>query len=116
MDLRQLAERDLSKTIEADGQEFIFTNHNGVDYTVKGIVNDIGYVLDEMGQEVASRRIVATWRLSHLITDGKYILPDNGWKVTYKDLLGNNVEGYITQVEPDRQLGIGKVYLSLDLS
>ena len=116
MNLKSLAEHDLSLTMETDGQEFTFTDNDNVDHTVKGRVNDIGFATDAMGAEIASRSMTATWRMSSLVKDGEYILPDNGWKVTFKDLLGNDATGYVTRVEPDRSIGVGRVYLSVDLS
>lgn len=116
MNLRAIAEKDLSCTLEGDGQEITISAPDGTDYAVKGIVNDIGFATDAMGQQIAARNICCMWRLSSLSDNGRYILPDNGWKVTYTDLMGNVVCGYVTRVEPDQHIGVGRVYLSLDLS
>ncbi len=117
MDLRLLAEKDLSMTLEADGQEFILTDSNGVDYVVKGKINDIGFATDSMGQQIATRTINANWRLKKLVdADGAYILPENGWIVTWTNLQGVEQKGYVTRCEPDSHLGLGRAYISLDLS
>lgn len=125
MNLRALAESDLSITLEdADNGgacSFTFvppdnsTEPEAV-YSVSGFVGDIGYLMTTEGVPVAGRTVCATWRLSSMKdANENIVLPKRGWQVLYTDLFGTQWALYVTRVEPDRTVGIGRVYLSLSL-
>lgn len=119
MDLRMLAESDLAFTLESkdsDIQEFVFTDPTGHNYSVTGHLNDIGFGYDSLGNQVATRSICIMWRLSRMMQDGHYVEPSNGWKVSWLNLIHQLEYGFVTRYEPDRTLGIGRVYLSLDFA
>lgn len=120
MNLQQLAESDLAITLEAmdvaGGCNLIFTTPDGINFEGFGVVNDIGFGFDSLGNQIATRSICAMWRMSSFMSEGKYIEPSNGWKLTWENLLGEPETGYVTRFEPDRTLGIGRVYVNLDLT
>lgn len=119
MNLRALAEKDLALTLENSGEgwEICFTDPEGESYKVLGRVGDIGFGYDTDGNAIAARVVQATWRLSKMITEsGKYLIPGRGWACSWKDLSGKAWNAFVTRCEPDRTLGVGRVWLSFDLS
>jgi hypothetical protein len=123
MNLRALAEEDLAFTLEDVDNggaclfSFVAPTNPATEYEVSGFVGDIGFLLSTEGIPVAGRTVCATWRLSSMKDDnGNIILPKRGWQVLYTDLSGADWALYVTRVEPDRTVGIGRVYLSLNLT
>lgn len=121
MNLRQLAEKDLFTTLEdAENGAAVsvkITDVSGRQYQINAIIGDIGYLLDTDGNAIAGRCVTAAWRLSSLVDNsGKQIEPGRGWRVTYSDLSGREWTLFVTRFEPDRTIGVGRVFLSLDLS
>lgn len=117
MNLRELAEKDLQMTIEPPGSQVLtFTSPLGDEFTVSGKVNDIGYGYDSLGNQIATRSISACWRLSSMKQNGSYVEPCIGWQVAWQNLLDHTEIAYVTRFEPDRTMGIGRVYLSLDMA
>lgn len=120
MNLQQLSESDLAITLEAmdigGGCRLVFTDPAGNDFEGFGVVNDIGFGFDSLGNQIATRSVCAMWRMSSFTSAGRYVEPTNGWKLTWSNLLGETECGYITRFEPDRTMGIGRVYINLDLS
>ncbi len=120
MNLRALAERDLAKTLEDSENggacEMLFVDPaEENEYTVRGRVGDIGFMFDTDGNPIAGRCVCATWRLKSMMTAEKYVEPGRGWALQYTDLSARVWRLYVTRFEPDRTLGIGRVFLSLDL-
>jgi len=128
MNLRALAESDLEHTLEdvENGGACTFTfvppetstesETEETSYEVSGFVGDIGYLMTTEGVPVAGRTICAVWRLSSMKdANENIVLPKRGWQVLYTDLSGTQWALYVTRVEPDRTVGIGRVYLSLSL-
>lgn len=118
MNIRVLAEKDLGLTLENSGEalEIYFTDTEGESYKVLGRVGDIGFGYDTDGNTISTRVVQATWRLSSMMTDGKYLIPGRGWSCNWKDLSGKSWDAFVTRCEPDRTLGVGRVWLSFDLS
>lgn len=118
MNIRALAEKDLALTLENNGEgwEICFTDPEGESYKVRGRVGDIGFGYDTEGNSIAARVVQATWRLSSMMLEGKYLIPSRGWTCNWKDLSGKAWSAYVTRCEPDRTLGVGRVWLSFDLS
>ena len=118
MNLRVLAEKDLAMTLEnfGEGVEIYFTDPAGESFKVLGRVGDIGFGYDTDGNTISSRVVQATWRLSSMMRDGKYLIPGRGWACDWKDLSGKAWCAFVTRCEPDRTLGVGRVWLSFDLS
>lgn len=118
MNIRALAEKDLRLTLECNGEstDIHFKNPEGKSYKVCGRVGDIGYGYDTEGNTIATRVVQATWRLSSMMLNGKYLVPGRGWSCSWKDLSDKAWDAYVIRCEPDRTLGVGRVWLSFDLS
>ena len=122
MNLRELAEQDLSFTLEdsvsGSACEITFTDPSGNEHKVNGWFNDIGFSYDTDGNAVATRSVCVMWRLSKLLNGTEYLIPGSkrGWSFSYSDFSGKQWECAITRVEPDRTLGIGRCWGSFDLS
>lgn len=121
MNLRALAESDLALTLEdgafGSATEITFIDPVGNETKVSGWVNDIGFGYDTDGVAVSTRTVCIMWRLSSFVNQAGYIIPSKqGWQCSYKDLSGKEWVCAITRVEPDRTLGVGRAWLSFDLS
>lgn len=118
MNIRALAEKDLSFTLENNGEstEICFFDPEGEIYKVFGRVGDIGLSYDTEGNAVSGRVVCANWRLSAMTVNGKYLIPGRGWACKWKDLSGKAWSAYVTRCEPDRTMGVGRVWLSFDFS
>lgn len=120
MNLRELAEKDLSFTLESDEYgsacDVMFIAPDGNEYEVSGWVNDIGFGYDTDGVAVATRTVCVMWRMSSMMNNNAYVIPGRGWECHFTDLSGKEWTCAITRCEPDRTLGIGRCWLSLDLS
>lgn len=117
MNLRVLAEKDLAMTLEnfGDGVEITFTDLNDNEYKVYGRVGDIGFGYDTDGNQISTRVVQATWRLSKMVSEsGQYLIPSRGWACDWTDLSGKSWSAFVTRCEPDRTIGIGRVWLSFD--
>ena len=94
MGLRELALADTAITLEsADGGTAAFTlsDNNG-------------------------RTVWASFRSDRVTIDGKAREPERGWSFSYTDLTGKKWDLKVLYSEPDRTLGITKIYLVLNLS
>ena len=119
MGLRELARRDALKTIEgkqAGNTVFTIDDLSGHSWEITGFVGDIGYSFDTDGNKIAGRTVCASFLQSRVKINGKIVTPAPGWKLTYKDLDGNEQKSRITFAEPDRTIGIVRVVVNLDLS
>lgn len=119
MGLRELALADTAITLEsADGGTAAFTlsNNNGHSWSITGIVGDIGFLVDTDGNAVAGRTVWASFRSDRVTIDGKAREPERGWSFSYTDLTGKKWDLKVLYSEPDRTLGITKIYLVLNLS
>lgn len=118
MNLRVLAEKDLAMTLEnfGEGVEITFTDLKENEHKVFGRVGDIGFGYDTDGNQISTRVVQATWRLSKMVSESEqYLIPNRGWACSWVDLSGKRWNAYVTRCEPDRTLGIGRVWLSFDL-
>lgn len=120
MDLRELAETDLSQTLEEDGQTVTVTSPEGHTATVSGTVNDINLLIDpETGVPVNGRNINASLRLSTLRAEGMGIPKGVGdtqrlpWVLEYTPSTGVAIRTKVLAATPDRTLGT--VLLRLEL-
>jgi len=118
MNIRALAEKDLGLTLENSGEgvKICFTSPKDESYEVYGRVGDIGFGYDTDGNKISTRVVQVTWRLSSMMNNNKYVLPGRGWACTWSDLSGQDWSAYVTNFEPDRTLGVGRAWLSFDLS
>lgn len=118
MNIRALAEKDLALTLEnnGEGQKFYLIDLDGTSHEVFGKVGDIGFSYDTEGNTIAARTAYANWRLSSMMANGKYLIPGRGWSCKWKDLSGVEWLAYVTYPHIDRTLGVGRVWLSFDLS
>lgn len=118
MNLRVLAEKDLAMTLEnfGEGVEITFTDLKDEFHKVHGRVGDIGYSYDAEGNQISARTVQATWRLSSMMEDGKYLIPGRGWSCEWKDISGKSWTAWVVKCDPDRTLGVGRIWLSFDFS
>lgn len=119
MGLRELARRDALHTIEgtqAGNTVFSLSDNNGHSWEITGLVGDIGFAFDTEGNRVVGRTVFASFLASRVKIDNKTVSPAHGWKIAYTDINGERQEGSVLFSEPDRTIGITRVYLSLDMS
>ena len=79
-------------------------------------MGDIGYSVDTEGNRVAGRTVCASFLTSRVKINGKIVTPVPGWKLVYRNLDGETQESNVVFAEPDRTIGVVRVYLSLDMS
>ena len=79
-------------------------------------MGDIGYSVDTEGNRVAGRTVCASFLASRVKINGKTVTPAPGWKLVYRNLDGKTQESNVVFAEPDRTIGVVRVYLSLDMS
>lgn len=119
MGLRELAQKDAAHTIEgkqAGNTVFTLSDKAGHSWEITGFVGDIGYSVDTEGNRVAGRTVCASFLASRVKIDGKTVTPAPGWKLVYRNLDGETQESNVVFAEPDRTIGVVRVYLSLDMS
>ena len=119
MGLRELALADTAVTLEsADGGTATFTlsDNKGNSFSLTGIVGDIGFLIDTEGNAVAGRTVWASFRSDRVKIGGLVREPERGWSFSYADMSGKVWNLFVLYSEPDRTLGITKIYLVLDLS
>ena len=117
MNIRELAEKDLSFTLEnanVSGSRFVLSDKKGNHFNLTGAVGDIGYLLNTDGVPVQGRTITVSYRLSSLAMYTKET-PQKGWTVLLRDLSGAEYRLYVVRYEPDRTIGIGRLLLSVQL-
>lgn len=120
MNLNALAESDLALTLEDTengfAREFVLINNTGTAYHLAGIVNDIGLTFDTEGNPISGREITISLRMSKLTdVNGDYIRPGRGWRAEIvSDVTGKKYTAYIFDFKPDRRLGVGLLFLSLE--
>jgi hypothetical protein len=119
VNLRALSEADLADTLEdvdfGGASAYTLIDLKGTEYPVKGMMGDIGYLLDGEGNPVQGRSIVGAFRISSLAALTSSI-PGKGWKAIYTDMQGKTWTLYLVRYEPDRTLGVGRAVYSLDLA
>ena len=107
MNLNQIAESDLSFTLEDSengfGYELTLIDDNLNEYKVIGKSNDIGFFIDlESGLGVTGRTCEVTIRISSISE-----IPKKNWKCIYTDINDNEWTCYIADSpKVDRALGI----------
>lgn len=118
MNLRELAESDLSFTLEDSvtgfGWSVTVTDPNLVSATLTAQSNDVSYKIDpETGMYVSGRTCSATLRISSLVTAGFTKLPygelsktAKPWICQFNDINGNAFKFRIMNGDPDRTLGL----------
>ena len=118
MNLRELAEADLAKTLEDGaigfGYPIILTSPDKVSKTLTGYSNDISFSIDpDTGLAVSSRVASVALRISSLIAAGFVTLPEaiqndtlKPWIVQFNDLSNNPFIFKVQEGHPDRGLGI----------
>lgn len=119
MGLRELAQKDAAHTIEgkqAGNTVFTLSDKAGNSWEITGFVGDIGYSVDTEGNRVAGRTVCASFLASRVKINGKTVTPAPGWKLVYRNLEGETQESNVVFAEPDRTIGVVRVYLSLDMS
>lgn len=118
MGLRELARRDAFHTIEgaqAGNTVFSLSDLCGHSWQITGFIGDIGYSIDTEGNRIAGRTVFASFLSNRVQIDGQVVTPQPNWSVSYTDLEGNIQKGRVSFCEPDRTIGITKLYLVLDM-
>lgn len=112
MNLREMAEKDLSYTLEDKftgfGVDVKFTDLSGNSLTIVGQYHREYMSIDpETGVSVNTKKSAVTFRTSALSL-GKV---KNGWKVETTDISGNIFTGYVVDIFPDETLGKTSIIL-----
>lgn len=110
---------DTAVTLEsADGGTagFTLSDNKGNSFSLTGIVGDIGFLIDTEGNAVAGRTVWASFRSDRVKINDQVREPERGWSFEYTDMSGKKWKLFVLYSEPDRTLGITKVYLVLNLS
>lgn len=115
MNLNQIAESDLSFTLEdvddGFGVDIILYDKSNTSYDVVMQTNDIGFFIDlESGLGMHSRQVEIHGRISTIETKAND-LPSKNWTVDYVDSNNKTWSCSITNVIPDRKLGIYRLIL-----
>lgn len=116
MNIRQLAEQDLSVTLEdaetGFGWPVILTDPDGVSVNITAQSNDVSQIIDpDTGVAVSGRQCAAVMRLSSLYALGVGIPkgvpePDRTpWLVQFPDINGIPYTFKVEYSDPDRTLG-----------
>ena len=119
MGLKELANKDAAHTIEgkqAGNTVFTLSDKAGHSWEITGFVGDIGYSVDTEGNRVAGRTVCASFLARRITIDGRITTPAPGWKLCYTNTDGEKQEGSVAFAEPDRTIGIVRVFLSRDMS
>ena len=123
MGLRQIAESDLSVTLEDStfgfGFDITVTDPSGLVGNLVGYSNDIAELIDpDTGNAVSGRSASVLLRNSSLTAAGFTALPraianasSKPWLITFLDLEGTSQTFKVQQSMPDRTLGIVLCYL-----
>jgi hypothetical protein len=118
VNLRELAEADLEHTLEnpsASGSPFTLIDPDGGEYSVIGMVGDIGLLIEpERGEKIRSRSIACSCRIKTLAALTP-LAPCRGWRARLIDLRGNTVNAFVSGCDADRTIGIYNLSVSLDL-
>ncbi|MDR2516418.1 MAG: hypothetical protein LBC88_03440 [Spirochaetaceae bacterium] len=118
MNLRELAEADLEKTLEApstSGSPFTLIDPAGGEYAVTGMAGDIGFLIEpERGEKIRGRSIECSCRIKTLAALTS-LVPCRGWKARLIDLRGNAVNVFVSGCDADRTIGIYNLSIALDM-
>lgn len=118
MGLRELARRDASYAIEgaqAGNTVFTLADLAGHSWEITGFVGDIGYSVDTEGNRIAGRTVCASFLAHRVKINGEVVTPCQNWRVAYTDLEGKTQNARVAFAEPDRTVGIMRLYLTLDM-
>lgn len=117
MSLREQAERDLSLTLEdtaGAGEAFCLIDPDGNEFSVAGVVGDIGVLYTSEGEAIRNRNIRCACRISALAAQTQAI-PERGWRGRIIALDGVPVELFVAGCDPDRTVGVYHLVMSIDL-
>lgn len=118
MNFREIAERDLSFTLEDSvygfGWPITITDSDGLTKKLSGQSNDISLAIDpETGQAVSGRNATIVLRIKSLEDAGFSALPaaqadktKKPWIVSFDDIRGKSYDFTIKETNPDRSIGI----------
>lgn len=118
MGLRELAQHDAGYTIEgvqAGNNTFTLSDLEGHSWELTGFIGDIGYSIDTEGNRVAGRTVCASFLADRVKINGKVVTPAQDWKVVWKDILDDKQSARVSFAEPDRTVGIVRLFLVLDM-
>lgn len=118
MSVLRLARRDALRLLEgaqAGSTDFVLSDKAGNSWELTGFIGDIGYSFDTDGNKIAGRTVCASFIASRVKIDEKTVTPCAGWRVVWRDADGKKNSGVVTFSEPDRTIGIVRVFLNLDM-
>ena len=126
MNIRELAELDLSVTLEDNefgyGMLITITDPDGLSVTdIYGQTNDIAFQIDpQTGQIISGRTVTVAVRISTLTEKGFVDMPKSQsdktkkpWVFEFDDINGNSGKFIVKQSDPDRTLGL--MFISLEV-
>ena len=118
MNLKELAKRDAALTIEgmqAGNTECILSDGSGNSWKVKMLLGDVGFTVDSDGNKIAGRTCWATYLAERVQnSEGVELTPKEGWTLSWVDVSGEEVSGTVMFSEPDRTIGLKRIYIALD--
>ncbi|MBO7583094.1 MAG: hypothetical protein J6T20_04830 [Treponema sp.] len=118
MGLRELAQKDAAHTIEgkqAGNTVFSLADLSGHSWEITGFIGDIGYSVDTEGNRIAGRTVFASYIADRVKINGEIVTPAQNWCVAYTDLGGKTYNARVAFAEPDRTIGITRLYLTLGM-
>jgi hypothetical protein len=118
MNVRELAEHDLTYTLEntnGSGSPLVLIAPDSTEFPVTGKTGDIGILfLPDTGEAVRSRSIVCTVRIGTL-AELTELVPERGWRARVKDLRNREISLFVQGNDADRTLGVYRLRMGLDL-
>lgn len=119
MNLKELARMDAALTIEgeqAGNTDCTLSDNGGNEWRVKMLLGDVGFSVDTDGNKVAGRTCWATYIADRVKNgEGVELTPKEGWTLSWVDVSGEEVSGTVMFSEPDRTIGLKRIFIALDL-
>ena len=119
MNLKELARMDAALTIEgeqAGNTDCTLSDNGGNEWRVKMLLGDVGFSVDTDGNKIAGRTCWATY-ISDRVKNGEGVelTPKEGWTLSWVDVSEEEVSGTVMFSEPDRTIGLKRIFIALDL-
>lgn len=119
MNLKELARMDAAFTIEgeqAGNTDCTLSDGGGNEWRVKMLLGDVGFSVDTDGNKIAGRTCWATYIADRVKNgEGVELTPKEGWTLSWVDVSGEEVSGTVMFSEPDRTIGLKRIFIALDL-
>ena len=112
---RDLAAADMQEINDSEGIPYTLINDEG-EYPVRGIIGDIGSLLDPVsGEAIQGRSIEATVTTETLISHVAGKVPARGWRARVTGRDGKETTLFVKRNEYDRTIGLCRLTLGINL-